>query len=258
MTILCYHAVDPDWHSPLSVPPDVLRAQCRWLTRNRRVVALGQAVALGERSSIPGGMCVLTFDDGFASVYEHALPVLREERLPATVFIVAATLTAQGQPVDWVDDPPSHTLRTLTLEQLLEMREAGVGIGSHSWAHRNLVDLGDGECIAELRDSRELLEDLLRQPVPFFAYPRGLHNARVRTLTQQAGYTHGFALPEAWEPRGPYALPRVGIYPYDASAALRAKTSAWYVPVRMSPVFPALRAASGRGVLARSIRRSRS
>ena len=244
MIVLCYHAVDEDWVSALSVPPAAFTAHCKWLSSNRRVIGLTEAVQANERERVTRGTTVLTFDDGFSSLYDHALPILKQYRLPATVFLVAATLTAQGKAVDWVDYPPSYPLRTLNLDQIREMQHAGMTFGSHSWSHRNLTELSDHECRNDLSDSRELLEELLGQRVRFLAYPRGLHDARVRRLAEDVGYTHGFSLPESREPRGPYAFPRVGVYPHDTSATLRAKTSRWYVSARMSRGFPALRRAT--------------
>jgi peptidoglycan/xylan/chitin deacetylase (PgdA/CDA1 family) len=157
------------------------------------------------------------------------------------VFVVADTLTPEGRTVDWVDDPPSAGLRTLSRDQILEMREAGVRFGSHSDRHRDLPTLSDEECLRDLRASRELLEDLLGEPVPLLAYPRGLHDARVRLAAERAGYAHAFTLPETRETYGPYAIPRVGIYPGNGPRGLRAKTSRWYLAVRTNGAYPALR-----------------
>ena len=37
--------------------------------------------------------------------------------------------------------------------------------GSHTWSHRNLAQLVDAEAEAELRRSREVLEERLAEPV---------------------------------------------------------------------------------------------
>ncbi|MFN2557858.1 MAG: polysaccharide deacetylase family protein, partial [Nitriliruptorales bacterium] len=77
MAILCYHAVEPTWSSPLAVAQATFDAQCRWLARHRRVLDLAEAVGrVDRRGRLPRGAAALTFDDGFASVHEHALPVL--------------------------------------------------------------------------------------------------------------------------------------------------------------------------------------
>lgn len=243
MTILCYHSVDPAWQSPLAVTPQAFAEHCAWLARHRRVVPLAEAVSRLDKSwRLPSGLTCLTFDDAFAELFAHALPTLSRYQLPATVFVVAQTLTDAGRPVDWVDTPPPNaTLRTLNLDQLLAMQEAGIAIGSHSYAHHDLTTLGEQECIDDLTRSRELLEQLVGRPVPFLAYPRGRHNDLVRRASARAGYTHAFTLPETAEPVGPHAVPRVGVFPGNGTPSLRIKSSRSYLRLRHSPVFPLLR-----------------
>lgn len=243
MTILCFHAVDPRWQSPLALGPREFAAHCTWLARHRTVVPLEVALAhLTPQGRLPRGMVALTFDDGLAQLAEHVFPVLERHRLPATVFLVTSTLTPQGHPVDWVDTPPAWPLHTLSREQVLEARDRGFGFASHSWAHRTLPDLAAQECVADLTDSRELLEDVLGKPVRILAYPRGRHDAMVRSATRRAGYTHGLALPEGPEDPGPYAVPRAGVFPGNGAAVLRAKTSRRYQVLRQSAVYPRVRA----------------
>jgi len=235
MPILCYHGVQPDWKSPLAMHPDAFDRQCAWLARRRRVVDLAKAVqTIGRRGDLPRGVASLTFDDGFASVYDHAFPILVRHRLPATVFLVTNTLTASGQPVDWVDDAGSTPLPTLSRDQVLEMQSAGIAFGSHSHSHHDLTTMTEEECVRDLRTSREFLEDLLHGPVPFVAYPRGRHTPRVREAARRAGFTHGFALPEGREAVSLHALPRVGLWAGNGLLALRLKTSCWYLPLRTS------------------------
>jgi len=179
----------------------------------------------------------LTFDDGFACLFERALGELRRNQLPATVFVVAGTLFPDSGGVDWVDHPPSDPLRTLSVEQILGMHASGVRFGSHGLTHRDLTALTDEECVRELRGSRDILQDVLHQPIRFLAYPRGRNDARVRRLAARAGFTHAFTLPEAREQPGRYAIPRVGVYRGNGVATLRIKASRWYLPARTSPLF---------------------
>lgn len=243
MTILCYHAVDPDWVAPISVDPADFARHAAWLARNRDVVPLRDALERVDGSGrLPRGSVALTFDDGFASVYEHALGVLRRHRLPATVFLVAQTLAPQGQAVDWVRcNLPAVPLRTLTRDQVLEMQDVGIDFQSHSWAHRDLPELDPDTCERDLRDSRELLEDLLGRPVPSLAYPRGLHDEKVRAAAARAGYRHAFALPERAERAGPYAVPRVGVQGRNSLAKLRLKCARSYLPLRHHKALQTLR-----------------
>ncbi len=234
MTVLCYHAIDPRWAAPISVHPETFAAHCGWLTRRRRVLPLDEVVgaARGGGGSARGAVAI-TFDDGFASVYDHAFPILARERIPATVFPVAGTLTTGGQPVDWVDRPPATgPPATLDRSQIREMHEAGIGFGSHGFAHEDLTRLGDLECERDLRESRLLLEEIVGAPIRFLAYPRGRHDERVRRAAERAGYTHAFALPERHEPVTRYSIPRVGVYGGNGLMTLRIKADPLYLPLR--------------------------
>lgn len=245
MTILCYHAVQQHWTSPLAIDPSVFEAQASWLARRRTVVPLSTAVErLDGRGRLPRGMAALTFDDGLQSVHQHAWPVLRRLRLPATVFLVAETLSPEGRAVDWVDTPPPYPLQTLTLDEVLEMQSEGVSFASHSYSHLDLPSLGHEECVTDLRRSRELLEDLLKMSVPYLAYPRGRHNAGVRAAAAEAGYSRSFTLPQGKESFDAHAIPRVGIFQGNGKATLVAKTDPSYLGFRMSPAFSILRSAA--------------
>jgi peptidoglycan/xylan/chitin deacetylase (PgdA/CDA1 family) len=252
MTILCYHSVQRDWSSPLAVDPGSFAEQCAWLSRSRRVAPLLDAVSrLDGSGRLPRGQAALTFDDGFEALYEQALPVLAGYRLPATVFLVAQTLTPAGQPVDWVDTPPDHPLTTLSPEQVLDMQSRGMDFQSHSYAHLDLTRLSFDDCVRDLRDSKESLETLLGRPVPLLAYPRGLHDEGVRAAAARAGYTHAFTLPEAREQPGPYAIPRVGIYRGNSLANVRVKSTRSYLPVRTGRAYAVARQVRD-GVVGRS------
>ena len=242
MSILCYHAIEDGWTSPLAVPPEEFEAHCAWLTEHRNVVTLDDAVtALNSEGTLPRGMVALTFDDGFASIYEEALPILLRYGLPATVFVVAQTLSASGQAVDWVDTPPPYPMHTLSPGQLLQLRDAGIAIGSHSWAHRDLRALTPEECVADLLRSRRLLETLLDQPVRYLAYPRGLHNDGVREAAARSGYAFSFALPEGRESFDSHAVARVGVHPGNGLWTLRVKTSSRYLTARTGWTYACIR-----------------
>jgi peptidoglycan/xylan/chitin deacetylase (PgdA/CDA1 family) len=246
MTILCYHSVDPDWESPLAVRPQEFEAHCRWLVRHRTVVPLADATARLDRSGrLPRRWTAITFDDGFTGVWEHALPVLREYGVPATVFLVAQTLTDERVEAHWVRTPPPWPVTTLTRDQVVEMQGMGVDFQSHSWAHLDLVDLDYDACVADLRRSKDLLEEVLGGRVSQLAYPRGLHDAQVRRAAESAGYSHAYSLPERREPSGPYAVPRVGVNRGNGVRVLAAKSARFYLSLRNGPAGAAARRVRG-------------
>jgi peptidoglycan/xylan/chitin deacetylase (PgdA/CDA1 family) len=235
--ILCYHSVDDTWESPLAVRGSDFAHQCAWLRRHRTVVDVNEAARIiDSKGRLPRRTVALTFDDGFADNYDRALPVLQKYRIPAMVFVVAETIR-HGQDVDWVNDPPSTGLRVLDRDQILEMADSGIAIGSHSLHHRTLTDLSPDECLDDLRTSREILEDLLGRSVDHLAYPRGSHDAMVRAVAARAGYSWSFSLPQGPEEVTNHALPRVGIFRDNGRMRFRAKLSERYLTARTSPLY---------------------
>ena len=55
-----------------------------------------------ESGDLPPRAVVITFDDGYRSVYEHAYPLLHERSLPATTYLVTAVL--DGDELVWVNE----------------------------------------------------------------------------------------------------------------------------------------------------------
>ncbi|MEJ2888017.1 polysaccharide deacetylase family protein [Actinomycetospora aeridis] len=235
MTVACYHSVDPDWDQELSVEPDAFARQCAVLAR-RRVVSLDAVEArLAAGAALPRRRVLLTFDDGFADNAVHAAPVLRRHGLPATFFIVAASLTPGGVDVDWVRGVPADEAPPLLdVDAVRALAAEGHTIANHSWSHRDLTQLSESECLTDLRDSRELLSDVLGRSVTTVAYPFGRHAAHVRRAAQRAGHTCAFGLPDRPEETGPFAVPRVGIYRGNNLATFRLKMSEPYLRVRTS------------------------
>jgi peptidoglycan/xylan/chitin deacetylase (PgdA/CDA1 family) len=243
VSILCYHAVDPDWDSPLAVSPRDFREHCQWLAEHRSVVDLPTAVReVLPSGALPGKMTTITFDDGFASLYEHALPTLIECSIPATVFLVAGTLGRGGSSIRWTEENGTgeqRPYRTLSRSQVLEMQAAGVRFASHSYAHRDLTMLEERQCVEDLRASRQMLEDLLGQEVTFLAYPFGRHADHVRRAAETTGFEYAFATSSINGRVDRFSVPRIGVYASNGIATLRAKTT-WYLPFKRHPLIRAV------------------
>jgi peptidoglycan/xylan/chitin deacetylase (PgdA/CDA1 family) len=161
----------------LTVPPDDFAAQMRWLRRNGyHVLTQLQAFnALELGTKLPSKPVLITFDDGYRGVWAHALPVLMRLHMPATAYVITDRIS---------NGDPSF----LTWRMLRVLASHGVAIGSHTVTHPDLTTLDDAQALAELRDSRRVLERRLGRPVQWFAYPAGAEDARIVGLTRRAGY----------------------------------------------------------------------
>jgi peptidoglycan/xylan/chitin deacetylase (PgdA/CDA1 family) len=138
--------------------------------------------------NLPRKPIILTFDDGYKEVYDHAFPLLREFGMTAVVFAMAdqqMTSNAWDQPLGIPDAP------LMEARHLLELHEAGFEIGSHTLSHKPLPTLAKTEAWEEISRSRMLLEILLNAPVESIAYPYGLANEAVKGMVSEAGYLTG-------------------------------------------------------------------
>ena len=91
--VLLYHACEPvesDFVRGLTsnTTPEAFAAQLDFLQERYQVIPL----ALLEEGQIPDRAVVITFDDGYRSVYEAAYPLLGERGMPATVYLVTAVV----------------------------------------------------------------------------------------------------------------------------------------------------------------------
>ena len=140
--------------------------------------------------NLPKKPVILTFDDGYADAFAHAVPLLQEFGLRA-VFFVLADPKIRTNIWDEKDGLPSTPL--MNEKQILELHEAGFEIGSHSLSHATLTSASREQAWDEISRSRMLLEILLNASVKSFAFPYGLANLTTRKMVKDAGYTIGCA-----------------------------------------------------------------
>lgn len=96
LVVVNYHRVLDRPEPMLDSEPDVqmFRWQMELLAHGFNVLPLHDALrALDENRLPPRAICI-TFDDGYRSIHDLALPILRELGLPATVFITSGVVGA--------------------------------------------------------------------------------------------------------------------------------------------------------------------
>ncbi len=116
----------------------------------------------------------ITFDDGHATDYTVAYPLLLEFGFRADFFINTAFVGSRGY---------------LTWSQIVELQKAGMSIQSHGHEHVDLTHLSPQELSRQLGHSKRLLEDQIGRPVEFLSVPYGLVNSRVIGEALSGGYS---------------------------------------------------------------------
>ena len=226
--VLCYHAVSPTWRATFSVTPNTLERQLSLLVcRGWEGARFTEAVLNPPAART----LAVTFDDGYASVFEQAEPILSSLGLVGTVFAPTCFMAEQQELrwegiEAWRETQDAHELRCMSWKELGELAGRGWEIGSHTRTHPHLQQLSDAELRDELRDSREHCADQLTRPCRSLAYPYGEVDARIVAAAQEVGYLAGACLSRSLAERGPHLWPRVGVFHEDSELRFRVKVSA--------------------------------
>lgn len=121
---------------------------------------------------------VITFDDGYESVYTRCFPIFKEKQISFMCFVVPDFLNKKG----YLSEP-----------QLSEMLATGLlEIGSHGQTHKILNSLSAEEIKNEVCESKCFLEKTFGSPVSSFAYSHGIFNKTTIDLLKKVGYEFAF------------------------------------------------------------------
>jgi peptidoglycan/xylan/chitin deacetylase (PgdA/CDA1 family) len=224
--VLCYHAVSDAWDNALAVRQATLERQLIGAIRWGWKPASAVEVVAGRSRALH-----VTFDDGFRSML-RVLPSLERLGIRPTVF-VCTDYASDGRvldlpPLDRVPAVHRHELATLCWEELRELAERGVEIGSHTRTHPNLRELSTSELWREVSGSREEIESELGRRCRYLAYPYGQADRIVQRAVERAGYEAAFSLVGVGQLDGRFAIKRVETSRRDGDLRMALKSStAW-------------------------------
>ena len=154
---------------------------------------------------------LLTFDDGYASLVDHAYPVLADLGFTATTFLITDYV---GKTNTWDVRYTWKRLQHLSWSQVETWQARGFSFASHSATHRRLTWLSDRAVEAEVTTSRRLLTQRLGAAAGrAVAYPFGAVDARVAGHARAAGYELGFGGVKG--AADALQLPRIPVYSWD-------------------------------------------
>lgn len=218
IAILGYHKVGPPapdgWDTWFYVPEQAFAEQLATLGDSgwQPVDCATFLHGLTEPTVLPERAALITFDDGYRSVRELALPLLQHFGYPAVLFM--PTDFVGGTNVFDLESEPEE--RLCDWDDLRELLRAGVAVQSHGASHRAFSELTPDEREHELERSKTLLEAELGQPVELFAYPYGDDGGIVPEALIRAGYSAAFGYggsPVSTPPAEPYRLERLAMGP---------------------------------------------
>jgi peptidoglycan/xylan/chitin deacetylase (PgdA/CDA1 family) len=220
LAILGFHRIgDPpaDWDSWFYVPESTFVGYLTYLKDDGWHVIDMAAFLRGLEAprTLPERAALLTFDDGYRSIREIAVPWLARFGFSAVMF-VPTDFVGRSSSFDAGDEPEEPIC---DWAELRDLQRWGVSIQSHAASHRSFSKLDPAEQEAEVVKSKAVLEAELGTSVEALAYPYGDPGGNLnhsRMALHHAGYRAGFlyggglaCLPAD----NPYMLPRIPMGP---------------------------------------------
>lgn len=173
----------------------------------------------------------VTFDDGFGNFFRNAFPVILRYNIKAIVFVTTDFIDGRSSFDDLFDR--GVNAGPLSWEQIREISDAGVEIGSHAVTHSNLKGMDTRELKRQVSDSKKRIEDMTGRKAVYFAYPYGTRRSfdeNAKEILKSAGYKKawtnvmGFNAKES----DPYELRRIRVYGQDNIFRFRMKVQGAY------------------------------
>lgn len=184
--ILMYHAIhvmDPSEaaNAGLIVAPDVFESHLKALQdAGYYSLTPDEAYKVLTENVLPKNKKVvwLTFDDSMEDFYTQAFPLLQKYQTKATNNVITGFVEANRPSV-------------LTLEQILEMKEAGMSFEDHTVNHPDLSVSSPDSQQSELSVSKDYLDTNLNQTTTTVAYPSGRYSETTMQIAESLGYKMG-------------------------------------------------------------------
>ena len=172
--ILAYHAVDDD-DIDLTVSPRRFEQHMEWLARVATPIDLSALGRLLRGEVSVRRPVVVTFDDGYASVFDTAFPVLQRLGIPFGIFVTTGLVGAE-QPLRGRRKP------LVSWRQLQHMLDSGLlTVGCHTHSHATDMPLDPDVLGKDVEESLATIRDRLGVQAHAFAFPKARYDTATLT-----------------------------------------------------------------------------
>lgn len=144
LRVLTFHGLQDDSTTPHESPPlddslhlssETFEHICRLLSERYQVISLSEAVhCIQSDKALPPDAVAVTFDDGYASNFHLAMPILQACRLPATVFLTTGFV--DGTDILWFQRVDWALARSPLQKATLMIGGTAVPVSLTSWSNR--------------------------------------------------------------------------------------------------------------------------
>jgi len=215
--VIYYHSIDEE-ATPMSINQNKFHDQMTYLYNNGYNTIQLQEIPFCIEP-VPQKTIGICFDDGFASVYEIAMPILRKYTYSATVFITTDFI---GKRIIWPNY--SKPQRMLDKYEINYLSNNGFEIGAHGTSHNSLTKISLEKQKSEIELSKQELEKITKKTLSSFCYPNGQYNRLITKIVKNVGYSTAWTINEGYVSNkcDLYTLPRLHINSTTSSHEFRA------------------------------------
>ena len=187
---LMYHSISepsPGWPADLCVKPAVFEEHLQFLKeRGYNVVTARQAMILLKSGQNVMNTVILTFDDGYEDNYTQAFPLLKKYGFRGNFFVIGNDI---GKTFN-----QNGIVKYMTFDQLKEMHQQGMEIGSHTMSHDPLAAIKPNFLPWEIYQPLNLFYEKMGFWISGIAFPNGSYNdVVVKEVQKYVKYEYGFS-----------------------------------------------------------------
>lgn len=224
-TVLSYHEIAAKGEtldSTYTVSPEHFKEQIEWLVSNGFHFISVQDILdyRNHGKKLPKKAVLMTFDDGYQSVYANAFPVLKQHKIPFVIALVGSWMKAEYN-VDFAGHKIDRD-KFMSQKEIHEMVESGlVEVASHSYASHNGIvgnpqnntqpSLTTRQYFADtkryedeatykqriyrdLAQNNQFLKSYTGQKPRIMVWPYGHYNIEARRIAEELGMSIGLTL----------------------------------------------------------------
>lgn len=210
--VLAYHKLIPagsERNSGLEIDEAKFEKQMKWLSdHGYKTLTLDEFYQWhAGMKELPKKSVLITFDDGYYSMYYLVYPILKKYDQAATVFCIGRHIGETTDEFDYNDNVQDHYMG---MDKIEEIRKdyPKFEIQSHTFIMHDKTD--DGEKPAEVFSYEQIMEDCKKMEpfgCTYLAYPWGTYSETMQKALKDSGYKMAFAYDPFY-----YALPSDDTY----------------------------------------------
>jgi peptidoglycan/xylan/chitin deacetylase (PgdA/CDA1 family) len=209
---LCYHQVEPKASGRFSLSCKKFKEQLNYL-KNAGYKSLNSdelIKILQKDLPFPEKAVLITFDDGYKTVFDYAFPIMKELGFKGIICIYPQFIGSK---------------KAMSWREMKQLQLHGWSVESHSWTHSNLSKMYAKAPEVEMRflhkeivDSKKKIENKLGTKVKFMVWPYGVYTDRALKLAKEAGYYGAFTVDGGGNHKNisPFQIKRQVIYSNDS------------------------------------------